>query len=83
MRPRMALPRVSIPHIMFLSAATNSTISPRGRNRDSRRKNRRARPNQDSITLKPFYGVNGQLVRGFPKTVGDAMRLNGKCLKFR
>ncbi|PUU74005.1 hypothetical protein B9Z19DRAFT_1001968 [Tuber borchii] len=32
------------------------------------------------ITLDPFYGVDGELAPGFPVTLGDARRLNGKIL---
>ena len=73
-------PRVSIPRILFLSLATNSGTAPRGRNRSFPRENRHV--NCDGATLKPFYSVGGRLVSGFPRTLGDAKRLNGKCLQY-
>jgi len=30
--------------------------------------------------LEPFYGMDGQWIPGFPKTLAHAKRLNCKCL---
>ncbi|PUU77484.1 hypothetical protein B9Z19DRAFT_1128222 [Tuber borchii] len=53
-------------------------ISRQEKNRIARLINRRA--NRDSTVLEPLYGINGQLVPGFPRTLGDAKRLNDNAL---
>ncbi|PUU74348.1 hypothetical protein B9Z19DRAFT_1196293 [Tuber borchii] len=35
------------------------------------------RAQHDNTVLEPFYGFNGQLVPGFPRTLGDTKTLNG------
>jgi len=68
-------------HILFLFEVTNSANSGKGlsmRNRLARRANKRA--DLDTTPLIGFFGVNGQFVPGFPRTLGEAKRLNGKCL---
>ncbi|PUU74351.1 hypothetical protein B9Z19DRAFT_1056355 [Tuber borchii] len=44
------------------------------KNRIARLINSRAK--RDNTVLEPFYGFNGQLVLGFPRTLGDTKRLN-------
>ncbi|PUU78623.1 hypothetical protein B9Z19DRAFT_1064883 [Tuber borchii] len=57
---------------------TLDDISPRERNSIARLFNRGA--NRDNTVLKSLYGVNGQLIPGFPRTLGHAKRLNSEAL---
>ncbi|PUU74346.1 hypothetical protein B9Z19DRAFT_893026, partial [Tuber borchii] len=52
---------------------TDSATAPSEKNRIARLTNRRA--NRDNTVLEPLYGLNGQSVPGFPRTLGDAKRL--------
>jgi len=65
---------------LFVFEVTNSTTGPRKRNHLGQRINKCV--NRDSTSLGQFFGVNGQLVSGFPRTLGDAKKLNGKNLSF-
>ena len=59
---------------------TNSATGLRESNNISRQINSSGDPN--STALEPFYGVDGQLVPGFPATFGEARALVGKLLHF-
>ena len=59
---------------------TDSATGSRETNSIARLMNRGA--NRNNTVLEPFYGIDGQLVPGFPRTLGAAKRLNGRCLSF-
>ena len=78
---RDATSNKQVPIICFLVyEVTDSASGPRERNSIAQSMNRLV--SRDSTVLVPFFSVNGVLVPGFPRTLGDAKRLDGECQSF-
>lgn len=74
---KMRFPPVSLHYILLVFEVTNSVSGPSQRKSIARVINNGA--NRNGAVLEPFYGLGGQSVPGFPRTLGDPKRLNGKC----
>jgi len=73
----MRFPPVSLHYIWLVFEETKSLPDPSERNNIAHVISNRA--NCNSSVIEPLYGVGGQSGPGFPRTLGDPKRLNGKC----